>query len=95
MTTDKKEWQQFVQLLQVANEENMLDKTLTFLLTFEEREQIAKRVSITKALLGSELSQREIAAAQKISISKITRGSNQLKQVSEKMKVFLKDQLLK
>ncbi len=52
---------------------------LNFFLTHKEQQTIAERVAVIQLLLEDELSQRDIAAKQQISIAKITRGSNMLK----------------
>ncbi len=59
-------------------------------LTLEEKEIIASRTEIVKALLGEKMTQREIAQARGVSISQITRGSNALKIVPAPFKKLLK-----
>ena len=62
-------------------------------LTIEERETLAARTLIIKAMLENELTQREIAEKFGVSISKITRGSNALKIIPPTLKEFLKKHL--
>jgi TrpR family trp operon transcriptional repressor len=71
-----------------------LQALFDFFLTPEEKNAIALRATLTKALLQGKLTQREIAARFKISIAKITRGSNMLKLMSNKTKSILIKSLL-
>lgn len=68
-----------------------LEKLLSLLLTFDEREQLASRVLIIQALLKGELTQREIAEKFNVSIAQITRGSNALKITDEEFKKLLEN----
>jgi TrpR family trp operon transcriptional repressor len=78
-----KSWRKFVLLTKkMAKEDAVFEEYWQLMLTPEERAQLAKRVLIVEALLLGEQSQRDIAKAHCMSISKITRGSNQLKQHS-------------
>ena len=63
------------------------------LLTEDEKQQISSRIVILQDLLEGDLSQREIAKTQNVSISQITRGSNALKKASPKVKKFLEENL--
>jgi TrpR family trp operon transcriptional repressor len=87
-------WKKFLSLLSAADNANVLNDFLQSMLTFEEKEQLVGRILITQALLSGELSQRQIADKLKISISKITRGSNMLKELSPKLKDFLRKELI-
>lgn len=49
--------------------------------TEEEKEALATRALIIDALLEAKQTQRDIAETLKVSISKITRGSNMLKRM--------------
>lgn len=66
-------------LLKVLKNTNQLEALLKVLLTNEEREGLPKRILIIEALLKGEKTQREIAKDLNVSIAKITRGSNALK----------------
>jgi len=88
--THPRGWQQFLNMCLALKERTELDGFLGFLLTAEEREQIATRILLTKALLEKKKPQREIAKELKISIAKITRGSNALKMLDEKQIAMLK-----
>jgi TrpR family trp operon transcriptional repressor len=52
------------------------------------------RCLIIKALLDQKNPQREIAENLKVSIAKITRGSNELKRISPQLKAYLEMILL-
>jgi TrpR family trp operon transcriptional repressor len=86
-------WHAFIELCQKAAKQDNLPKVYQFIFTPEEREQLATRTLLIKALLEGALSQREISAKLKVSISKITRGSNALKMIDENLKKFLKKTL--
>ena len=66
-----------------------LDELFELFLTLEEKEDVAKRFLILKLLLERKLTQREIAEEAKVSISKITRGSNALKVISKHLREAL------
>jgi TrpR family trp operon transcriptional repressor len=55
----------------------------------EEKSAIADRYLIIKGLLNGKKTQREMAETLKVSIAKITRGSNALKTIEPKLKAFL------
>ncbi len=86
-------WQRFIDLCQTATHHDKLSDLFCYIFTLEEQQQLATRVMLTKALLNGEHSQRDIAAELKISISKITRGSNALKIIDDDLKLFLQQQL--
>jgi TrpR family trp operon transcriptional repressor len=83
----KKGWRKYIQLIKHSDNLNELFKLL---LTEEERNGFAKRALIFEALLKGEKTQREISKELKVSISKITRGSNELKTTNETLKKFLR-----
>lgn len=86
-------WKNFVALTTQAADEKVLDDLFKFFLTSEEQKQMGKRILLIQALLKGELTQREIAKKLEISISKITRGSNMLKETPHQLKKFLDAQL--
>ncbi len=86
-------WKIFLKLCEKGVEDNIIEELFIFLFTDEEKEQLSKRVQLVQALLAQKQSQREIAKNLKISISKITRGSNGLKHVPHILKIFLTKQL--
>lgn len=93
MTLDKKGWQDFLKLCSKINSPERFDEIFHLFLTIEEKETLASRYLIIKALLEGELTQREIADMYKVSIAQITRGSNALKIISPELREFLKSRL--
>lgn len=86
-------WRAFIELCSRFKGEE-LSELFDLFLTLEEKEDIGKRFQILKALIKEKLTQREIAEKQKVSISKITRGSNALKIISKDLREALKKQML-
>jgi len=86
-------WRAFIELSSCFKGEE-LSELFDLFLTLEEKEDIGKRFQILKALIEEKLTQREIAERQKVSISKITRGSNALKIISKNLREALKKQML-
>lgn len=87
-------WRHFLQLCLAAKDEKSLSVLYDLLLTPEEKESLATRCLIIKELLAQDKTQREIAKDLQVSIAKITRGSNELKRISTKLKHYLHSQLL-
>lgn len=85
----QKGWQGFLELCEKAQEKER-EELFSLFFTYEEKEDLAGRYMIIKALLDEDLTQREIAEQSGVSISKITRGSNALKIISPKLLNFLK-----
>lgn len=73
--------------------EKDLEELFDLFFTLEEKELLASRYVIIKALLEGKLTQREIAGSCHVSISQITRGSNALKIIDPKLKIFLESQI--
>lgn len=67
----------------------LFEALFRLLLTGEERNSIGKRCLIIQALLKGEKPQREIAEELGLSIAKITRGSNALKEAPENLIDYL------
>ncbi len=88
------EWQDVLDLVAKAVEKNKHEMILTMLMTPDEREAIQARMNIFNELLKGELSQRQISQLLGVGIATITRGSNELKNKSDKEKAILA-QLLK
>lgn len=86
-------WRGFLEMSSKVNSAEELGRLLDLFLTIEEKEQLASRYVIIKALLEGELTQREMAEAYQVSIAQITRGSNALKVVDPKLKEFLSKRL--
>ncbi len=87
-------WWRFLELCRQTKHSEDFDRLFTVFLTHEERDSIAGRYQIIKALLSGEYTQREIAQHYNVSIAKITRGSNELKQTDEKLQRFLRKVML-
>jgi len=85
----KKGWQCFLDLCLTAKDEKILSDLLELLLTPEEKSSLETRCLIIQALLDQKKTQREIAKDLTVSIAKITRGSNELKRISPKLKTYL------
>lgn len=68
---------------------------LPLLLSAEELNAISSRALVYKELLLGEKSQREIAKVHNISIATITRGSNNLKSMSDAEKELLQTLLIR
>lgn len=87
---DEDGWRRFIDLCLKAESPVRLGMVFRLFLTSEERSSISKRILIIEELLKGEKTQREMAKDLKVSIAKITRGSNELKEVEEDLKQFLK-----
>lgn len=72
-------WDIFIQLCLVAKKTEALSALFDVFLTMEEKSDIAMRCLIVKDLLENKKTQRQMAKELKVSIAKITRGSNALK----------------
>lgn len=77
------EWQQVLDLVKQAVQQEQHEMLLTMLMTPDEREALVARVNIVHELLQGELSQRQISQMLGVGIATITRGSNELKSRSE------------
>lgn len=78
-------WNRFITLCCREKSTTEWEQFFDLFLTDEEKENLATRVLIIDALLNSDLPQREIAKQLKVSIAKITRGSNMLKRADQKL----------
>ena len=87
-------WQLFLKLCLSAKDEKILSELLTLFLTPEEQESLKARCLIIQALLEKKNPQRQISEDLKVSIAKITRGSNELKRISPELLNFLREYLL-
>lgn len=85
----KNAWKSFLNLCGATKNTDELAKVFDCFLTIEEKEAITDRFSIVKALLDGKQTQRDIAESLGVSIAKITRGSNALKSIEPKLKLFL------
>lgn len=89
MATNKTSMQDLYALLASIDDADEAEMLLADLLTPQEREAIAERWQLVRAL-ASGMTQREIAKKCKVSISKITRGSHELQYGSGGFRHFLK-----
>ena len=83
------DWKSFLNLCLKAKNTDELANLFDFFFTTEERESFADRYAIIKALLENKETQRELSDSLKVSIAKITRGSNALKRIDPILKSFL------
>lgn len=87
--TEEDGWRSFLaHCLQIKNAKD-LNAFFTVFLTAKEREEVAGRSLIVKELLQGEKTHREIARSLKVSIAKISRGSNVLKTTEPRLKKYL------
>ena len=85
----KSNWKNFIALCLKSKDSDELARLLDCFLTPEEKNAISDRYAIINALLENKLTQRELSAKLHVSIAKITRGSNALKSIDPKLKLFL------
>lgn len=85
----KSSWKSFLSLCLKTHSTDELSQLLECFLTIEEKNDLADRYQIICGLLEGKLTQREIAEKYSVSIAKITRGSNLLKSIDPKLKLFL------
>ncbi len=77
--------ERFFRLISDAEKKEDLLQLFNCFFTPEELSALSLRVNVVKALLDGDLSQREIAKQLHTSISKVTRGSRQLKSISPEL----------
>lgn len=86
----QKGWDKFISYCVELKDPDMLREFFRLFLTPEERNDIAARVEIVEELLAGKKTQREMAKDLEVSIAKITRGSNMLKDISPNLIKFIK-----
>lgn len=86
-------WRHFLKLCLATKNEKKLSLLFDLFLTSEEKESLALRCLIIKELLKQKKTQRNMAQDLKVSIAKITRGSNELKRMPSILIDFLKENL--
>jgi TrpR family trp operon transcriptional repressor len=91
----KSGWRDFIELCMSTESPEMLSDIFDLFLTPEEKSSIDARFLIVKALLEKKKTQRNMAEDLKVSIAKITRGSNELKRISTKLTHYLQKHLSK
>ena len=82
----KDNWEKLIEILTDINSKEDMESILNFLLTIEEKSQLSSRVTLTKLMCFTDLTQREIAKNLGVSISTVTRCSNALKSIPERTK---------
>lgn len=92
---NKNGWRGFLKLCAKVKSSEEMAQLFDLFFTIEEKETLASRFLIIKALLEGDLPQREIADLHKVSIAQITRGSNALKIIPAKLKSALKSHIEK
>jgi len=93
MSLNKNGWNGFLKLCASASKKKMLDELFGLFLTAEERESVATRCLIVRELLAEKKPQRQISKDLQVSIAKITRGSNEIKEIAPAFKKFLKEKI--
>jgi TrpR family transcriptional regulator, trp operon repressor len=89
----KKGWNEFLTLCTKFETTKEFDEAFNLFLTHEEKEALASRYLIIKALLEANITQREMSEKHKVSIAQITRGSNALKITTPKFREILKNKI--
>lgn len=89
---NKKMWNELLMLFQNATAKE-IDILFHLFLTMAERDMILDRYEITKALLTTELTQREISEKFHTSISKVTAGSKAVQVLKDKEREFLLEKM--
>ncbi len=92
---NEEDWSMFLDLCLKSKNSVRLGELFNLFLTIEEKEHLASRMQIIKALLDEKLPQREIAEKMRVSISQITRGSNALKIINDGLLTFIASHLRK
>ena len=90
---NKKAFKKFIDLCLEQKDEALTQELFDLFFTSEEKEDLATRYLIVEELLKEEKTQREMAKDLHVSISKITRGSNELKRISSKLIHFLQKKM--
>ena len=83
------DWHHFNSIYTKLEKKQLVDEFLQLLFTPEELHIFNQRLRIIEALLEGRQTQRQIASTLKVSVSQITRGSNELKRISPKLKQHL------
>ncbi|CAH0527034.1 trp operon repressor [Vibrio hippocampi] len=89
MKPQYQDWSQILQLIERSHDDDLQSTLLTLLLTPDEREAVTARVNIVSELLKGELSQRQISQLLGVGVATITRGSAEVKRLSDDDKAAL------
>lgn len=93
MRKSKNGWRGFLKLCAEIESVEEMGQLFDLFFTIEEKETLASRYLIIKALLEGNIPQREIADIYKVSIAQITRGSNALKIIPAKLREALLERM--
>lgn len=86
-------WKGFLRLCLRVQDEALLNDFFELVFTHEERDALATRFLIIRELVRAKMTQREMAEKLKVSIAKITRGSNAMKTIRADLDRFLRESL--
>ena len=81
MNTEEDGWRGFLKICSKCQSLREFDRIMNLFLTHQERNVVATRFLILRELIRGKKTQREMAKDLKVSIAKITRGSNFLKTI--------------
>lgn len=84
-------WKSFLRLCLQIQDEKLLNDFFQLFFTHEERDALTTRFLIIRELLRGKMTQREMAEQLKVSIAKITRGSNAMKSIDASLEQFLEN----
>lgn len=84
-------WRKLLTILSQLTDKKDIEELLTLLLTFDERQDLGKRVAIVQGLRSGNESQRDMSQHLQVSIAKITRGSNAMKQMSKRLQELVNE----
>lgn len=84
-------WRKLINILSQLDDKKDIEELLVLLLTYDERQDLGKRVLIVQSLRCHKESQREMSQHLQVSIAKITRGSNALKEISKRLNELLNE----
>lgn len=90
---NQKGWLCFIKLCMATQDEKILTELFALLFTHEETASLETRCLIVQSLLINRDTQRHISEDLNVSIAKITRGSNELKRISPRLRKYLLEQL--
>lgn len=89
LVVERKQFKKIMALLNEAPNEAIRFELVELLFTPAELVQLQARYEIVEQLIKGQKTQRDLASDLKLSIAKITRGSNELKRRSSALKSYL------